>query len=348
MSRLERTYSKDSYEAKYTIHEDHHNFRLDQFLKLHFESFSREQVKSKIAKGDIEIPQKKQRLKASTKVKSGETVVIKTYACDEAQEYWRGSLIEREKSLEVIYDHEDYSVINKPAFMSTHPTGKHLFYCATVYLENQFKHKFYSVHRLDRETSGVMVLSKSSQSSQMITPLFENRQVKKTYFLIGVKKKSNYNFPFTAKERLGLKENFIPNMFMHCFDESSKEGKVASTHFKLIWQNKDYLIALAFPETGRQHQIRSHAAHHGFPLLGDKIYNGDPYIFTRFKDGFSTEEDLSKMQLPRHALHAIKLELPSPIQKNFTSNIPHDLMAWIEENLEVNGQELQAKIQSFL
>ena len=118
-------------------------------------------------------------------------------------------------------------------------------------------------------------------------------------------KKKELSFPIIANERLGTLEETIPRVYNHCFPEDSRQGKHAQTEFIDLYQNENYLIGLAFPKTGRQHQIRSHAAHHGFPLIGDKLYNGDPTVFMRFKDFIATEDDHKLMQIPRHALHAI-------------------------------------------
>src|SRR5690606_26995298 len=130
----------------------------------HFLTFSREQIKKKIEAGDISIPQKTQRLKSSTKIKEGETVLISTKRPDFPSELWRGKEIPLKEEIDVIYEDDNYIVINKPPFMSTHPTGKHLFYCATVILEHLKDSRFYSVHRLDRETSGILILSKEIEA----------------------------------------------------------------------------------------------------------------------------------------------------------------------------------------
>ena len=72
---------------------------------------------------------------------------------------------------------------------------------------------------------------------------------------------------FTAEERLGQKEDSEYRMYIYRWPKDSHEGKYSKTEFQALWENDDYILALAFPYTGRQHQIRAHACEHGFPLL---------------------------------------------------------------------------------
>jgi 23S rRNA-/tRNA-specific pseudouridylate synthase len=196
--------------------------------------------------------------------------------------------------------------------MITHPAGKNLFYCATVWYETIYKHTIHSIHRLDRETTGILMLGKNPKTTQKISAFFEEDKVRKCYFLIAHKKEGALPFPFIAKQRMGRNENAIPEGMITSYPENSEDGKDAETHFELILEKDNYVLALAFPITGRQHQIRVHAACNGYPLLGDKLYNGDSGVFMRFKDHKATDDDHDFMQIPRQALHAVALKLPYP------------------------------------
>ncbi len=345
---MQRTskFEDNKYVVTYTVEEENHNSRIDSFLSIHFTSFSRERLKKMIAAKNVEIIGRDHKIKSSTKVKKGEIIQITTHKKDLPNEVFNGVEIEEEE-LQVIKQTDDYIVINKPPFMAAHPTGKHLFYAATVLIENNFNFKVSTVHRLDRETSGVMILSKNSKFAQRANDLFENRLVKKAYFFIAHEKQKK-DFPFLAEEELGFIENFKPELYTHCFDKGSAKGKVSFTKFEKIVSKNAYLLGLAFPKTGRQHQIRAHAAHHGYPLLGDKLYNGDPNVFSRFKDLEETSEDIGLMQIPRHALHAISLKLPEPVNETFVASIPKDLSKWIEENLSLNISELESKLAEII
>jgi 23S rRNA-/tRNA-specific pseudouridylate synthase len=138
---------------------------------------------------------------------------------------------------------------------------------------------------------------------------------------------------------------------MEHFPFDSDKGKDAQTEFHLLHKGP-YLLALAFPKTGRQHQIRVHAAAHGFPLLGDKIYLGDIELFKRYKDNIATSEDYALIEIPRHALHALALHMPkweeNPVysEKNFISPLPHDLREWIKLKMpEIDVKKLEEEMK---
>jgi 23S rRNA pseudouridine1911/1915/1917 synthase len=355
MSEIKKSFTTEKFVASYPVQLEHDDLRLDQFVMTCMPTLSRQFLKSKIEKGEVEISGRKSPHKSSVRVHHGETVTITTWNDNEIEEeFWRGSVVPKTQEPTVVFEDKDIIVINKPPFMITHPAGRNLFYCATVFFETIHKHTIHSIHRLDRETTGVLMLGKNPKAAQKVSALFEEDKVRKCYFMIAKKNPIATPFPFTAKERMGRKDNVIPESMMFIFPENTEEGKEAETHFELILEKDDTVLALAFPVTGRQHQIRVHAAHHGYPLLGDKIYNGDSEIFIRFKDHKATEEDHEKMQLPRQALHAAALKLPYPSQEmtRFIAPLPRDLSEWITQNLGLSHAEVETmmeqKIKLFL
>lgn len=339
-----RSYSENSYTVSYPVGVEDDNLRIDQFLLDRYSNFSREFIKKKIANKEIFVDGRDAKTKPSTKVKKGERVVVITHRSHLEDEYWKGDKIEFDP-VKVLFESDDLFVISKPAFMSTHPVGKHLFHCATVYLEQTFNQTVYSVHRLDRETSGILLMAKNVSMANQLTEAFENREVKKIYFLIAHKKKDATNFPFTAEESLATQEE---RLITHCYPKGSSHGKESETHFELIHENDNYVLALAFPKTGRQHQIRAHAAHHGYPLLGDKIYHGGSEMFSRFKDFEATDSDHELMQIPRQALHAIALSFP--LKKNvwISDSVPKDLKIWIESEIDIQINVIEIKMQKLI
>lgn len=348
MGEIYKKFSTTLFEAKYSVEEDQEGMRLDQFCAEYLHSFSRQAIKKKIARGEVKILGRPFPHKASVKVYAREEIIFTTPRGDLEEEYWRGKPLELEFEPEVLFEDQDIIVISKPSYMTTHPSGKHLFNCATVFFEEKYGHTVHSIHRIDRETSGVLVLGKSPKAAGKVTALFEENKVSKCYFFIS-HNRTHQSFPFTANERMGSLDDFIPRLFVHCFDEDSNQGKSAQTHFKCLYKNEHYILGLAFPRTGRQHQIRTHAAHYGFPLIGDKLYNGDPKVFMRFKDGIATEADHDMMDISRHALHATGLSFPYPEKerKLFRAPIPRDFKDWICKNLkDVNIDKLELDISS--
>jgi 23S rRNA pseudouridine1911/1915/1917 synthase len=356
MSEIEKSFTTERYIVQYPVRPEHDGMRLDAFLKERWETLSREYLKKKIEKAEVVISGRQAPHRPSTKVHDGETVTVYTYKSAFEDEYWRGEKLNLILNPEVVFEDEDMILISKPPFMSTHPAGRHLFNCATVVFETKYNKTIHSAHRLDRETSGLLVLAKNTKTAGDIQQKFEHHQVRKCYFLVAhnTQKLEASNFPILAEERLAKGdelpnvEDLVTRLSIHCFDKNSGIGKHAETEFKFIWGNSKYLILLAYPKTGRQHQIRAHAAHHGFSLLGDKIYNGDHGVFTRFKDHLETEQDYQKMQIPRHALHSISLNFEYKGKKQiYIDHIPLDLKNWITQNIkEIKIDELEQQIKS--
>lgn len=354
MNDVTKTFSTEKYVATHPVREEHDGWRLDQFVMQCMPSLSRQFLKKKIEKGEVEISGRTPPHKPSVKVHSGERVTITTHNDGLIEEeFWHGEVVPKTEKPSVIFEDAGLLAINKPPYMITHPAGRNLFYCATVFFETIYKKTIHSIHRLDRETSGLLLLAKDPSTAQKVASLFEIDQVRKCYFLIAHKMPGATPFPFTASERLGRKDGSLPEAMMFCFPENSEEGKESETRFECLLERDGYVLALAFPLTGRQHQIRAHAAAHGYPLLGDKIYNGDPTIFMRFKDNAATDEDHEKMQIPRQALHAAALKLlyhGKP--KHFIAPLPGDLAEWLKNNLGLEFQEveklMEQKILEFL
>jgi 23S rRNA-/tRNA-specific pseudouridylate synthase len=201
-------------------------------------------------------------------------------------------------------------------------------------MEAKHQHTIYPIHRLDRETSGTLLLGKNPKINAYFTDLFETTQVHKCYFLIGIKKQESIPEKFTANERLSSPDHGEKIMQVQFYPENSIDGKASKTEFNILYQNEKYVLGLAFPHTGRQHQIRVHAMAHGFPLLGDKIYLGGYSMFERFKDYEATSDDCELLQLPRQALHALAITMMyKEKETTFISPLPLDLQHWIKKNI---------------
>jgi 23S rRNA pseudouridine1911/1915/1917 synthase len=346
---VDKKFTPKVYLIKLQVETDDHGARLDQFALKFLHSFSREEVKKKIKSGDINILERDHPKRASVKVHEKEVVQIKIKITTHEDEYWRGEKLELETLNNTVYEDDELIIISKPPFMSTHPTGRHLFNCATVFFEEKFNKTIHSIHRLDRETSGILLLGKNPKSTQVITQSFEKNDVKKCYFFISKTSEENEKDEFIETSRLGASEEGLKRVYIDHYPEESSEGKSAETSFKIVYRDKNYALGLAFPKTGRQHQIRVHAMINKFPLLGDKLYLGNFKMFQRFKDNIALEKDFDLMEIHRHALHAYAINFPyQGKRQTFSAPLPMDLKNWIEKNLSISAVKLEEQLASEL
>ena len=177
------------------------------------------------------------------------------------------NLLNLDTSPKIVFENDHMTVVSKPAFMSTHPTGKHLFNCVTVYLGVRNQAKNVLVHRLDRETSGLLIQGKTPEASKDTCRFFEQNKVKKNlFFYFKINPDMAKQSSFIAKERLDSTNEGLKRVYIDWHPFESPLGKHAETTFKILFKNNKYALGLAFPKTGRQHQIRVHAMIHGYPL----------------------------------------------------------------------------------
>lgn len=173
------------------------------------------------------------------------------------------------------------------------------------------------VHRLDKNTSGILLIAKNDKTLEFLQNQFKERKVEKKYLALVVgnlKKKQGSIETLIGRSPGSRKKQKI--YFPHQPDSQGK--REALTEYKVLQRLKNYDLIEARPKTGRKHQIRAHFAYLGHPLAGDKLYG--------FKNQSSPEG------LKRHFLHAsyIKITLPNGRQKEFTSSLPKELKKTLE------------------
>ena len=353
MPILKKTFTQQRYDVVLEVDEKYDGIRLDQFLLHYYETFSRQLLKKKIEMGEVKILGRPFPHRPSTKVHHQEIIELVIPKTTHEDEYWDGKQVELETDPPIVYQDDDLVVISKPPFMCTHPTGRHIFNCATIILESKTGVKVHSMHRIDRETSGILLLGKNSETAKIVREYFDSDQVKKAYFFISKIDHGLYKgqTEFKVNTRLGPKEQGMRAVVIHSYPFDSLEGKTALTHFKILYKNENYAYGLAFPKTGRQHQIRVHAQTKGLPLLGDKLYLGNYKMFQRFKDGYATHEDHEFMEIPHQALHSIGISLPYKGGKYFMAPLPKDLKDYLVNHLnfsESQENELYQTLEEFL
>ena len=209
----------------------------------------------------------------------------------------------------VLFENADLLVINKPAGLVCHPTKNgptsSLIGRLRLYLGDDAE--AHMINRLDRETSGLVLVAKRKEGAGFLRKLWERREVAKTYFAIvhGHPEESE----FSVNAPLGDDEA-SPVYVKDCVRE---DGAPSETHFVVVerfFENQTpFSLMKVAPRTGRKHQIRIHLSHAGFPLVGDKIYGVDPDAYLSFCMKELSEEQARRLLLDCHALHASGLEL---------------------------------------
>ena len=204
----------------------------------------------------------------------------------------------------VIYEDNNVLVLDKPAGLLSMAKGE---YCPEPTLEDYGL----LVHRLDRDTSGVVILAKNPETQTMLRKQFQDRKTHKTYYavIIGHPKLPEAMIDLPIARNLKRPTTF----------QVDQNGKASQTYYKVVAENDKYSLVELKPKTGRTHQLRVHLKYLGTPILGDPVYS-----------------DIAKYPAPRLFLHAKELEITIPGEngrerRTFTSELPSEFEEIIQE-----------------
>jgi 23S rRNA pseudouridine1911/1915/1917 synthase len=223
----------------------------------------------------------------------------------------------------IVHEDERLLVVNKPGDVVCHPSKagpwSSLVGAARERLSLPTVHL---VFRLDRETSGVVVLAKDAAMAGRLQTAMQKRRVGKAYLavLAGV-----LDAPATVDQPLG-DDTESPVYFKSAVCAG---GQPSVTRFEPVRTSGGFTLARVVTETGRKHQIRAHAQWLGHPVVGDKIYGPDARLFLEFIDTGWTAALEAKLLLPRQALHCAEIDLrPAGLPHVFAAPLPGDMAAF--------------------
>ena len=305
--------------------------RIDKYLMNFVENATRTKIQAAAKNGSIEVNGNV--VKSNYKVKPNDNIKVKfEYPPHE------NLLIAENIDLDIVYEDDDLVVVNKPAGIVVHPG--HGNYSGTLingliyHFENLPKNSSNRpglVHRLDKNTSGLLVVAKNDNSMVNLSNQFAKKTSKREYIALvwgSVKDDSGRIENFIGRNP----KNRLQNIVLH--EGNSVNGKIAITNFEVLSRMNYVSLLKCVLETGRTHQIRVHMKHIGHTIFNDDRYGGDSILkgttFTKYKQFV---DNCFKL-LPRQALHAKTLGFTHPTSGKFLefdSDLPTDFKSCIEK-----------------
>lgn len=300
--------------------------RFDQIAAKLFPEFSRERLKRWIIDGSLRVNHHQQ--KPSDRLYGEETLQLTAILQD--QQEWQA----KQQPINILYDDASIIVVNKPIDCVVHPAAGHqndtlvnaLLY---QYPELQTLPRAGIVHRLDKDTSGVMVVARNLQAHHSLVEQLQNRSMSRRYQAVvcGHPLQQGIINTLIGRHPTQRKQMAV-----------TSDGKLAITHYKVLQYFKGFSLLELKLETGRTHQIRVHMQHCGFPIVGDPTYNKGKkpnQIATSPLKTFLSD-------FKRQALHAISLTLTHPSTGqpvNFQSPIADDIQTLLEQLNQYNSSQ---------
>lgn len=282
-------------------------YRLDRFLKLKFKRLSRNRIHRMIALGRVcDMETDAPYTKNSQRVRLGQRFMVHRPAPDEPDAVM---------DYQVLHEDEQLLVIHKPARLAVHPSARYHHHTLTALMRERLgpRHGWEMAHRIDRETSGVLIFGRRGEPARRLKRAFFRRRIDKCYLAIA---RGRLEGGMDIDVPLGNDESsrILIKMGRR---EVEDGGLEAQTRVDPIahgeYRGEPVTLVRARPRTGRTHQIRIHLALIGHPLLGDKIYGVDEQDFLDVVErGRPVEEFEDRLGLDRHALHAAALRFPHP------------------------------------
>ena len=304
--------------------------RVDKFLMNFIENASRNKIQKAAENGNILVNDIA--VKSSHKVKAGDRVsVVYSYPKQ------TNELIPQDIPINIHYEDDDILIVNKEAGMVVHPGfGNYdgtLVNALAFHFENlpnkSTENRPGLVHRIDKNTSGILVIAKNDNSMLKLSKKFEERDLNRLYIALVWGDLKNESGTITGHIGRSLKNRKIMSVF-----PDGEYGKNAITNYRVVERFGYVTMVECKLETGRTHQIRAHFKHIGHPLFNDPEYGGDAILkgttFTKYKQFI---QNCFKI-CPRQALHAKSLEFKHPTTDklmSFESDLPEDIALLVEK-----------------
>jgi RluA family pseudouridine synthase len=310
----------------FDVHLEHAGMRVDAFLAARLHRYSRMEVRRLVSEGRVLL--RGRAVKPAARVAQGETVLVRYPRRREEPA--------RYASLPVIHRDAELLAVAKPADLICHPTDRVVANTVVSVLAAQFPgERLHLVHRLDRETSGTLLLARSREAARALVEAFTRGEVRKEYLALCAGRfplpRLRVELPLgreggDIKVRQTVRLDAADGLELGD-DEPIQE---AVTEFERLETDGRASLVLARPKTGRLHQIRVHLAALGCPVLGDKLYTGEGEGYLKAVRKELVAEDLRALGAPRQMLHAFRLRLRHPAggkELTLSAPLPDDFRA---------------------
>ena len=321
--RGQRDLSLPYQEWRFEIGEPEHGQRLDGFLAGRLDWRSRTGIKRLIEEGSVSIlphkdPQQAEvgRIRSGLKLRTGQEVVVRLDAPG-AEDHVEPETGVDPTDLEVLYEDEQLIAVNKTPGLNVHPSHGHLLdsviqriHLRHTALHGKTRDMPTLCHRLDRETTGLILAAKDQRSRTRMGRQFEGRTVKKAYLALveGVMPEDEGEIDLP----LGKDFDSIVRLKIGVRPRDDEDAWPSVTRWKVRQRLERRTLVELYPQTGRQHQLRVHLAAIGFPIVGDKLYGGGDELFLRHIKQQLTEADRALLTMEHQALHSWKLAFEHP------------------------------------
>lgn len=290
---------------KYIINEEYKNIRLDKVISIFDEDLSRAMIQKLLEQEKIKVNGKKE--KASYKTKLGDIIEVEDIIPREIE------LKAQDIPLDIIYEDSDIIVVNKPKGMVVHPANGNPDGTLVNAVMNICKDSLSGiggeirpgiVHRLDKDTSGLLIVAKNDKAHINLSEQIKNREITKKYIaLVRGVIKENYA---TIDMPIARSDKDRKKMAV------KKDGKNAVTHFTVIKRYKGYTLLDIKIDTGRTHQIRVHLSEIGYPIVGDFVYSNGKNPF-----GVVGQMLHAKSLEFKHPITGKQMKLEAPLPEYF-------------------------------
>lgn len=287
-----------------TAPEDAQGQRLDAWLAARFPVLSRNEWQHRIQDGHVTL--NGLRARASRRLNFNDCIAFS---------YTLRAEPEVPTDIGIVFEDDNYLVINKPPGLPVHPSGTYKTQTVTTLLvARQILKEPYLLHRLDRETSGVLALAKNRQAAALFQKMLRQGLVEKTY-LVAVE--GLFDSPVDATGFIyRLPDSRLPRQRFYSPTEPSAQAlevQHCRTLLRPVERAEGSSLVEAIPLTGRMHQIRATMHSLGYPVIGDKLYGVDPALYFTFADEQMTTKDWQRLRIARSALHCRRMRLVHPL-----------------------------------